>query len=74
MPDYKQNRVFFKKGPLGPAQCYLLLNGELPNKQQRKEFFTKINQHTLVHEQIRNFFSGTLNSFLPRVIFTSLEK
>lgn len=38
--------------------CYLLLNGELPNKAQKESFVTEIKQHTLVHEQLRDFFRG----------------
>lgn len=38
--------------------CFLLMNGELPNPQQMKEFHFTINNHTMVHEQIRNFFNG----------------
>lgn len=38
--------------------CYLLLEGELPNKKQKEEFVNKIKHHTLVHEQIRSFFNG----------------
>lgn len=38
--------------------CFLLMNGELPNSQQKKDFHFTINNHTMVHEQIRNFFNG----------------
>ena len=38
--------------------CYLLLNGELPTEQQKTEFTAKINNHTMVHEQIHTFFNG----------------
>ncbi len=38
--------------------CYLLMNGELPNKAQSEKFNATINNHTMVHEQIRNFFNG----------------
>ena len=38
--------------------CYLLMNGELPNETQRTKFSNTINNHTMVHEQIRNFFNG----------------
>ena len=36
--------------------CYLLLQGELPNEAESEEFVKMINRHTMVHEQIRNFF------------------
>jgi citrate synthase len=38
--------------------CYLLLNGELPSKNEKKAFEDKIDNHTLVHEQISKFFTG----------------
>ena len=34
----------------------LLLNGELPNEKQLKEFTHHITYHTMVHEQIHFFF------------------
>jgi citrate synthase len=37
---------------------YLLLHGELPNHDQKLKFIRSINNHTMVHEQIRNFFNG----------------
>src|SRR5271165_1206693 len=38
--------------------CYLLLYGELPTSQAKEKFIATINNHTLVHEQMRNFFNG----------------
>ena len=38
--------------------CYLLLNGELPNKQEFEEFDSIITNHTMVHEQLNRFFGG----------------
>ena len=38
--------------------CYLLLNGELPNASQMKDFESRITRHTMVHEQMHNFFRG----------------
>ena len=38
--------------------CYLLLNGELPNESQMKDFEGRITRHTMVHEQMHNFFRG----------------
>src|SRR5947208_576648 len=31
--------------------CFLLLNGELPNVEQKKEFVYLVSRHTMVHEQ-----------------------
>ena len=38
--------------------CYLLLNGELPSPEQKKEFVNAIRYHTMVHEQMLAFFNG----------------
>ncbi|TVQ71542.1 MAG: citrate (Si)-synthase, partial [Oceanospirillales bacterium] len=32
--------------------CYLLLNGELPDAEQKKTFVNTISNHTMVHEQL----------------------
>src|SRR5205085_6410686 len=38
--------------------CYLLLNGELPNKAQKKEFVDIVTHHTMVHEQLGGLWQG----------------
>lgn len=38
--------------------CYLLINGELPNKKEFKDFKEQITKHTMVHEQLTWFFRG----------------
>lgn len=38
--------------------CYLLLNGELPSKEEKDFFVNDIRYHTMVHEQLHNFFNG----------------
>jgi citrate synthase len=38
--------------------CYLLLQGELPNAEQKAEFVHTVTQHTMVHEQMTSFFRG----------------
>ena len=38
--------------------AYLLLNGELPNKEQFAGFENDITHHTMMHESQRNFFQG----------------
>ena len=38
--------------------CYLLMYGELPNKEQGDSFNHIISQHTMVHENIRDFIDG----------------
>ncbi|RYV03215.1 citrate (Si)-synthase [Shewanella sp. OPT22] len=38
--------------------CYLLLNGDLPNKEQHSNFVQTVTQHTMVNEQLSTFFKG----------------
>ncbi len=38
--------------------CYLLLYGELPNAAQLADFEGRVTRHTMLHEQIHNFFRG----------------
>ncbi len=38
--------------------CYLLLNGELPNKAESQKFDDTVTKHTMVHEQMQFFFRG----------------
>jgi citrate synthase len=48
--------------------CYLLLNGELPNKAQKENFLTQIQHHTMVHEQFSSFFNGFPRNSHPMAI------
>ncbi|WP_419897960.1 citrate synthase [Roseomonas sp. USHLN139] len=47
---------------------YLLLNGELPNAKQLKEFSHGVTMHTMVHEQLRSFFNGFRRDAHPMAI------
>jgi len=38
--------------------CYTLLFGELPSKEEYTDFESRIRNHTMVHDQINNFFKG----------------
>ncbi len=38
--------------------AFLLIYGELPNSAQLEDWNTKLSMHTLVHEDIKNFFLG----------------
>jgi citrate synthase len=48
--------------------AYLLLNGELPNKEQKAEFDYAITHHTMVHEQLLTFFRGFRRDAHPMAI------
>jgi citrate synthase len=48
--------------------CYLLLHQELPNQAQMTEFESTITNHTMLHEQIRNLFSGFRRDAHPMAV------
>jgi len=48
--------------------CYLLMNGDLPNAAQLKEFRKGVTYHTMVHEQIRRFFDGFRRDAHPMAV------
>ena len=48
--------------------CYLLLNGELPDKAQLAAFDQTISRHTMVHEQMTRFFTGFRRDAHPMAI------
>jgi citrate synthase len=48
--------------------CYLLLHGELPNAEQKAAFEAIITRHTMVHEQLANFFRGFRRDAHPMAI------
>ena len=47
---------------------YLLKNGELPNASQKVEFETGVMRHTMLHEQIREFFNGFRRDAHPMAV------
>src|SRR3990167_655524 len=52
--------------------CYLLLNGELPSKKKYEQFCSDIAHHTMVHEQIRNFYNGLRRDAHPMAIMVGV--
>ena len=48
--------------------CYLLLNGELPTAIQKEVFVDEIRHHTMIHEQLGNFFNGFPRNAHPMAI------
>ncbi|MEF3074977.1 citrate synthase [Methylobacter sp. Wu1] len=52
--------------------CYLLLNGELPNDDQLKQFENAITKHTMVHDQLTNFFKGFRRDAHPMAIIVGV--
>ncbi len=52
--------------------CYLLLYGELPNRQQRDEFVHTVTRHTMVHEQLARFFTGFRRDSHPMAVLVGV--
>ncbi|MBA1204504.1 citrate (Si)-synthase [Pseudomonas capeferrum] len=48
--------------------CYLLLNGELPNAEQKAQFVGTVKNHTMVHEQLKTFFNGFRRDAHPMAV------
>jgi citrate synthase len=48
--------------------AYLILNGELPNKQQLAQFVNIVTNHTMVHEQLLRFYSGFRRDAHPMAV------
>ena len=48
--------------------CYLLLHGELPSPDQLKTFRNQITRHTMVHEQLSQFFRGFRRDAHPMAV------
>ncbi len=48
--------------------CYLLLDGELPNEKELKQFTTIITCHTMLHEALKRFYSGFRRDAHPMAI------
>ncbi|GAB3041410.1 citrate synthase [Acinetobacter apis] len=52
--------------------CYLLLNGELPTAEQKKDFDHKVRSHTMVHDQVSRFFNGFRRDAHPMAIMVGV--
>ncbi|MFL5258921.1 MAG: citrate synthase [Hyphomicrobiales bacterium] len=52
--------------------CYLLYYGELPTPSQRKEFEYAITHHTMVHEQMSQFFRGFRRDAHPMAVMVGV--
>ncbi len=48
--------------------CYLLLYGELPTANQKKDFDHRVTMHTMVHEQMSRFFTGYRRDAHPMAV------
>ncbi len=52
--------------------CYLLLRGELPKPDEKREFEQTITYHTMVHEQLMNFYRGFRRDAHPMAIMVGV--
>ncbi|GAB6139662.1 citrate synthase [Methylosoma difficile] len=52
--------------------CYLLLKGELPEPEELKEFQYHVTMHTMVHDQLTNFFKGFRRDAHPMAIMVGV--
>jgi citrate synthase len=48
--------------------CYLLLHGELPTQKEKATFTHSITMHSMVHEQLINFFRGFRRDAHPMAV------
>jgi citrate synthase len=52
--------------------AYLLLNGELPKKDELEKFSNGVTRHTMLHEQIRRFWDGFRRDAHPMAMLCSV--
>jgi citrate synthase len=50
---------------------YLLVYGELPTEEQKSAFVARIKEHTLLHEELKNFFDGFPSDAHPMAVLGS---
>ena len=55
-----------------PEVCYLLLNGDLPNKKEKSKFIQTLTNHTMLHEQILRFYSGFRRDSHPMAVVVGI--
>ncbi|MEE4246163.1 MAG: citrate synthase [Kangiellaceae bacterium] len=52
--------------------AYLLLYGALPNAEEKESFLADINNHTMLHEQLINFFNGFRRDAHPMAVMVGV--
>ncbi len=52
--------------------CYLLLYGELPTATELEDFEYRVTRHTMVHEQMMNFFRGFRRDAHPMAVMVGV--
>ncbi len=51
---------------------YLLINGSLPTKQQREDFGKMLTRHSLIHEDMHQFFAGYPPTSHPMAVLSAM--
>jgi citrate synthase len=51
---------------------YLLINGKLPTKDERSKFSTMLTRHSLIHEDMLNFFAGFPATSHPMAVLSAM--
>ncbi|MEQ9488370.1 MAG: citrate synthase [Alphaproteobacteria bacterium] len=52
--------------------CYLLMHGELPNKDEYTQYDRTITYHSMVHEQLLNFYRGFRRDAHPMAVMVGV--
>jgi citrate synthase len=52
--------------------AYLILNGELPNEEQKTKFDGVVMHHTMVHEQLARFYTGFRRDAHPMAVLVGV--
>jgi citrate synthase len=52
--------------------CYLLLNGELPNRKQKEDFVGIVMHHTMIHEQLARLYQGFRRDAHPMAVMVGV--
>ena len=52
--------------------AYALIDGELPNAEQKADFYEKVRKHSMVNDQLRRFFEGFRRDAHPMAIMVGV--
>ncbi|ELA09281.1 citrate synthase [Moraxella macacae 0408225] len=52
--------------------AYALIHGDLPNAEQKADFYNKIRKHSMVNDQLRKFFEGFRRDAHPMAIMVGV--
>ena len=52
--------------------CYLLKDGELPNRAQYDDWVGKVQRHTMVHDQLTRFYNGFRRDAHPMAVLVGV--